>query len=154
MRNIKVIQASKKDKQQLLSWVEHYKVRSIAQNRVDCYLSHNFTIVAKDKEKIVGTLQWYVKEDPTAGVVEFEEIFVSEGYRGHGIGFSLLDYAIGSVKDYFAEIKIKPRKIFLFVSKENKAARGLYEKRGFKLIAELNDLFSDKGVELFYCLDQ
>ena len=153
MASIKVGLASKKDKKQLSSWFRHYKVRSIAQNRADCYLSHNFTVIVKDKEKIVGTLQWYVKEDPNAGVVEFEEVHVLENYRGKGIGSSMVKQAIQSVKSYFAKIDIKPRRIFLFVSKKNKIARSLYEKRGFKLIAELNDLFSENSVELFYCLD-
>lgn len=91
MADIKILQASKKDRKQLLSWFKHYKVRSIAQNRTDCYLSHNFTIVAKDKEKIVGTLQWSVKEDPNAGVAEFEEVHVLENYRGRGIGSSIVN---------------------------------------------------------------
>jgi len=152
MRDIKVIRASKKDKEQLLGWFKHYKVKGIAQNRVDCYLSHNFTVIAKDKEKIVGILQWSVKENPNAGVVEFEEVVILENYRGKGIGSLIVKQAIQSVKSYFAKIDIKPRRIFLFVDKENKAARGLYEKHGFKFVAELGDLFSDTGAELFYCL--
>jgi len=50
------------------------------------------------------------------------------------------------------EIRIKPRKIFLFVGKNNKIARALYEKHGFKLVCEVGNLFSDKEIEGFYSL--
>lgn len=153
MGDIKVIQASKKDSGQLLGFFRHYNNKTISQNRVECYLSHNFTIVAKDKNKIVGILQWHIKEDPNAGIVEFEETFVLEEYRGKGVGSALIEYAIQSVKAYFANLKIRPRKMFLFVAKKNKAARKLYQKHGFKLLADVGRLFSDTETELFYCLN-
>ncbi|MBU1204411.1 MAG: GNAT family N-acetyltransferase [Nanoarchaeota archaeon] len=150
---IKIVQATTKDKNQLFGYFKHYKVKEIIENRIDCYLSHNFTVVAKENDKIVGTLQWHIKEDPKIGLVEFEEIHVLEKYRGKGIGSSLLKFAIQSVNDYFRKIKIKPRKIFLFVDKKNKSARDLYEKYGFKLISEVGDLFSDHEVEFLYSLN-
>jgi len=153
VKGIEIAQASRQDREQLLDFFKHYKVKSLIQNRVSCYLSHGFTIVAKNDDKIVGILQWYVKENPTAGVVEFEETFVLEGYRGKGVGFALIRYAIKSVKAYFANLKIRPRKIFLFVAKENKAARKLYQKHGFKLLADVGRLFSNTETELFYCLN-
>ena len=150
---IKVVSANKRDKKQLLGWFTHYELKRIINNRVDCYLSHNSTIVAKDKNKIIGILQWYIKEEPDDGLTEFEEVFVSKEYRGRRIGALLVEYAIKSVKDYFKKLRIKPRKIFLFVSKNNKAARVLYEKFGFKKIANVGNLFHDREQELFYVLD-
>jgi len=153
MANIKLALATKRDKRRLFNYFNHYEVKKLIERRVDCYISHNFTVVAKDKNKIVGILQWHIKEDPKAGVVEFEEIYVLENYRGRGVGSLLVKYAIQSVEDYFREIKIKPRKIFLFVSKKNKVAISLYEKHGFKFISEVSNLFSDIETELFYSLD-
>ena len=153
MNNITIALATKEDKNQLLKYFEHYKIRKIIENRVDCYLSHNFTVVAKDKNQIIGVLQWNVKEDPKAGVVEFEEIHVSKKYRCKGIGSLIIKFAIRSVENYFKKIKIKPRKIFLFVGKSNEVARALYEKHGFKLVSEMGNLFSDKEIECFYSLD-
>lgn len=152
MADVEVALASGKDRKQLLEFFKHYEIEAIIKNRTDCYLFHNFTVVAKDRNKIVGILQWYIKEDPKAGVVEFEEICVLKNYRGKGISSLLTKYAIQSVKGYFKKIKIKPRKIFLFVGKENKIARALYEKHGFKLVSEVSTLFSDTEKELFYCL--
>lgn len=153
MNNIKIALATKEDKNQLLKYFEHYKIKEIIENRIDCYLSHNFTVVAKDDNQVVGVLQWYIKEDPKAGVVEFEEVHVSKKYRGKGIGSLIIKFAIQSVKNYFKKIKVRPRKIFLFVGKNNEVARALYEKQRFKLISEVGNLFSDKEIECFYSLD-
>lgn len=153
MINIKITLAIEKDKKQLLEYFKHYKVKEIIEKRVDSYLIHNFTVVAKDEDKIIGILQWHVKENPQAGVVEFEEVHVLDSYRGKGIGSSIVKFAIQSVKDYFKNININARKIFLFVSKNNKIARALYEKHGFKFISEIDNLFSNDEIELFYSLD-
>ncbi|MFX0208740.1 MAG: GNAT family N-acetyltransferase, partial [Candidatus Hodarchaeota archaeon] len=86
------------------------------------------------------------------GVVEFEEIYVAEGYKRQGIGFSLVTYAIQTVKEYFKRIAIQPRRIYLFTSKDNKPARYLFEKCGFKSIGEVGNLFSDSQKEMIYSL--
>lgn len=153
MTDIKIALATKKDKKQLLGYFKHYKVKEILEHRVDCYLSHNFTVVAKYKDKIVGTLQWYVKEDPKMGIVEFEEIHVLENYREKGIGSLIINFAIQSVKKFFKKIGIKPRRIFLFINENNEVARGLYEKHGFQLISDVGYLFSDIEKELVYSLN-
>ena len=153
MRDIKIVLATKKDTKRLLELFGHYKVKDLIKKRVNCYISHNFTVIAKDKDRIVGILQWYVKENPRAGVAEFEEIHVLESYRGKGNGSLLVKYAVQSVKKYFKKIKVKPRKIFLFVGKENKVARILYKKHGFKFISKVGNLFSDTKTELLYYLD-
>ena len=48
MAHIKIALATEKDKKQLLTFFKQYKVKKVFNNRVECYLSHNFTIVAKD----------------------------------------------------------------------------------------------------------
>jgi len=136
-----------------LGFFKHYKARDIIKKRVDCYLSHNFTVIAKDRKKIVGILQWYVKEDPKMGVVEFEEFYVLDNYRGRGVGSSLISSAIQSVKKYFTRNKVKPRKIFIFTNEENKVVRAILEKYGFKVVSTVGNLFFDNKTEVFYCLN-
>ncbi|MCX6749021.1 MAG: GNAT family N-acetyltransferase [Candidatus Pacearchaeota archaeon] len=145
--------ASKEDRASLRKFFKHYHINPIIKNRVDCYTSHNFTVVAKENGSIIGTVQWYVKEDPKAGVAEFEEVFISEECRGKGVGSELIKFAINEVIKFFKTNNLKPRKIFVFVGKRNLIARNLYEKFGFKPIAELNELFSDEEKEIFYCLN-
>ena len=152
MTHIKIVLATEKDKKQLLTFFKPYKIKKILNNRVECYLSHNFTIVAKDKNKIVGVLQWYIKENPQNGLVEFDEVFVFEDYRSKKIGSSMVEFAIQSVKNFFKKLKINPRRIYLFVSENNKVARALYEKYNFKYVANVGYPFSDKEKELIYIL--
>ena len=57
------------------------------------------------------------------------------------------------MKDFFSDIGVKSRRIYLFVDENNKNARQLYEKFKFKCISNLGNLFSDTENELFYTLD-
>ena len=79
-------------------------------------------------------------------------MFVLDSYRGKGIASKMLDLAIKSVKEYFEAIREKPRRIFLFVSENNTGARALYEKKGFKPISSVGDLFRDSNTEMFYSM--
>ncbi len=147
---ITIAPATIKDKKALSTYFKHYGAPKIAEKRAECYLLHNHTILAKDSNTIVGMLQWLIKEDPRAGVAEFEEVHVLEGYRNKGIGSQMIDFAIKEIAKHFKKINIAPRKIFLFVSKNNADARGLYEKHGFRRIGEAGNLFSEKEIELLY----
>ena len=144
--------ATKRDRKQLAGHFNHYG-KELAKKRAECYTGHNFTALAKENDSIVGVLQWYIKEDPNAGVAELEELYVLEKYRNKGIASSLTCYAIQSIRDYFKDNGIRPRKIFAFVSKNNPASRRTNEKNGFKLISEVGDLFAENKTELFYVLD-
>ena len=150
---ISISSATSKDTDQLKTFFSHYKIKDYIEKRVDSYLSCNYTIVAKDGEKIISTIQWSIKEDPNLGVVEFEEINVIFGYQKQGIGSQLITAAINSVKDYFIQNNLKLRKIYLFVSETNLAAQNFYKKFAFKEEAKITNLFSDSANELFYVLD-
>jgi ribosomal protein S18 acetylase RimI-like enzyme len=153
MKNIKISTATKNDRKQLINWFKFYHSEELTRKRVGCYLVHNSTVIAKDKNKIVGVLQWHVKENAAHGLAEIEEVLVSENYRREGTGSLLVLFAIDAIRNYFIELNIKPRRIFLFVGRENAAARKLYEKYGFKLINSIGYLFFDDVEELFYSLD-
>ena len=153
MNDIKISIATIKDRERLINWFEFYVIQKLIAKRIDCYLVHNSTAIAKDKDEIVGVLQWHVKENAAHGLAEIEEVLISESYRGQGIGSLLVLFAIDEIRACFIELNIKPRKIFLFVGKGNIAARKLYEKHGFRLISSIGYLFHDDAEELFYSLD-
>ena len=145
--------ANLEDKNQLINFFSHYKIKDYIEKRVDSYLDCNYTIVAKDGEKIIGTIQWSIKEDPNLGVVEIEEVNILMAYQKQGIGSKMMEFNIDSIKKYFLKNKLNLRKIYLFVSESNLAAQKFYEKFSFKKAAKINNLFSDYGNELFYVLD-
>ncbi len=133
--------AGKNDRKALAEFFSHYN-SEITEKRVECYTSHNFTVIAEENE-IVGVLQWSVKEDPNLGVCEFEEVHIKVGFRRKGIGSKLVEFAVSSVSDYFEKKGLSARRIFLFVAKKNKAARTLYEKKGFFCATDVGPLFSE-----------
>jgi len=150
---ISILEASSQDIDQLKIFFGHYKNEKLIQNRVDCYLKHNHTIIAKDNQKIIGTIQWLIKEDPNQGVVEFEEVNVNLAYQKQGVGSKLMKYSIESVKNFFNQNNIKLRKIYLFVSESNLIAQRFYKKFGFKNEAKVKNLFSNFETELLFVLD-
>jgi ribosomal protein S18 acetylase RimI-like enzyme len=153
MKKISVKLATQKDKGELLKFFEHYGNKTLSKNRVEYYLSHNHTVVAKDGNKIVGIAQWYIKEDPKTGVAEVEEVYVLDEYRDQGIGHKIIKFTINSIKNNFNKIGFKPRKVYLFVNKNNSPAITLYQKVGFQEINPVGNLFDDSETELFYCLN-
>ena len=153
MKDIKISKATQKDRKQLLNWFKFYGLDKLIKSRVDCYLHYHFTVIAKDKSQIVGVLQWHIQENPACGLSEIEEVLIDEKYRGQGIGSKLVSFAIDDIRNYFIELNIRPRKVFLFVGKENNPARNLYEKHGFTLINSIGYLFHEDKEELFYSLD-
>ena len=153
MGDITIVKGTLFDKDQLAETFQHFNDKEIIKNRANCFLSHNNTILAKDGNRIIGKVLWYLKEDPYSGVVEFEELYVFEEYRRKGIGYELLRTSIKAVRDHFKNLGIEPRIIFLFVDENNKIARKLYEKFGFEYVANLGHIHSESENDLFYMLD-
>ena len=153
MKDIKISQATLEDRPQLVKFFKHYQDQELIENRLNFHAANKSTIIAKDQDKLVGIIQWLVKEDPRAGVAELEELFVLEEYRGIGVGAELIKHVLRIIKDYFEERNIKSRKVYLFVAKENVATQKLYEKFGFKYLAMMPNIFSDDRMEFVYCLD-
>lgn len=145
--------ATEMDRDDLSAYFKHYPVKAAVSDRVCCYTSHNFTVIAKLGPLIAGIVQWYVKENPAAGLVEFEEVYVKQEFRRRRIGYLLVEFAIRSVKFYFHKVGIQPRKIYLFLTRENRVARSLYEKLGFVFVSEAGHLFSDTETDLLYALN-
>lgn len=90
MARIKYSIATKEDRKKLLRLFGHYGNKKIVERRIECYLAHNFTVIARDNDKIAGVLQWYPKEEPSNGAAEIEELYVLADYRGRGIGSNLI----------------------------------------------------------------
>lgn len=145
---IEISTAKPKDKIQLLKIFSDYG--ALSEQRVECYLKHNSTVVAKDKDKVIGITQWHVKENPCDGLAEVEEVYVANGYRNKGIGKKLVLFALKNATNYFKKNKFKLRRVFVFTSSTNIPARKLYESCGFRFRAAVGDIFKDGANEVVY----
>ncbi|MFX1323504.1 MAG: GNAT family N-acetyltransferase [Promethearchaeota archaeon] len=153
MTDFNIANATPKDKEDLADTWQHFKDRNAMIKRAECFIIHRNAILAKKGNEIIGKSLWYVKGDPNEGVAELEELYVFEEYRNKGIGTELINSTINSVRKFFKNLRIKPRRIFLYSEEDNLNARRLYEKLGFEFIANLGHLFSDENNELLYILD-
>jgi len=78
------------------------------------------------------------QEEP--GVVELVSMFVRPQARGRGVGEGLIDAVVGWARARDAA------SVHLWVTETNKAALGLYERRGFTVTAERQPLPSDPAL--------
>ena len=85
--------------------------------------SHLF--MAKGEEGYCGSLTLVVFKTPTGTRAWIEDVVVSEGMRGKGIGKMLISQAIETAKTHGA------KKIDLTSSPTREAANALYQKLGF-----------------------
>lgn len=82
---------------------------------------------AKHDEKLVGFVWFFSKTDGTQEVVHINHFAVLEGYRGMGLGSSLLK----CVESFVRESRAK--EIELIVTASNKSAVGFYLNKGFSI---------------------
>ena len=83
------------------------------------------TLVAKDKDKVVGFAVYSQSRDedlPDAG--EIDAIYVLSEYYGKKVGYRLMNEAISRLG--------KPKTIFLWVFEKNERAINFYHKYGFE----------------------
>lgn len=79
----------------------------------------------QSNNKIIGLVVLYF-ENPEAGYVRIEKLFIDKKYRGRGYGKDVLDLVENLVKE--KEMKYLGLNVFL----PNKVAYSLYKKQGFK----------------------
>lgn len=127
--------------------------REIATKLVELYLDHYFVKLVEDKERIIGCLIWFPREAPRLGWAEILDLWIEERYKRRGLGFKLLTEAIDDVKRYFRSTGYSVRCVMLFTGEDNKPARELYEKAGFRKVGYGGYISEDGTKELIYALN-
>jgi len=137
---------------------EHSDIpREYCRNRMRYSIQNGFITLAEElaedsakDSKIVGKLIFQAKENPIHGVGEFEAFEVSKGYQMRGVGSKLVDRSIKEAEKYFQRHDIKMRWLFLFTRSNNKDAKKIYKKFGFKEGSSLGKMFySDQPSEKY-----
>jgi ribosomal protein S18 acetylase RimI-like enzyme len=120
------------------------------------FLENGWISSAWKNGKLIGVLAWMPRETVKNGLAEILEIWVTSEERGKGIGSKLIDHALKQMKRYYQRFGFKLRRIMLFTgaTAEFSAARTLYEKKGFRIVATIprNVLDNPYGEDLLYVL--
>jgi ribosomal protein S18 acetylase RimI-like enzyme len=120
---------------------------------INCYFDYHHIVVAELDGTIQGACVWRIEGERYSGLGWIENIWVEEKSRRKGFAEKLLRRSIEDMKTYFGLHGIKLRKVVLTTQVERASARSLYEKVGFKVAGQLNELYDPGGHDLIYVLD-
>jgi ribosomal protein S18 acetylase RimI-like enzyme len=139
-----------------LKLTEVYSSKEEAESFYCRFLDNGWISGAWKDHELIGVLAWAPRETVKNGLAEIIDIWVDVEERGKGIGGKLIDHAIGQMKRYYQRFKSKLRRVMLFTgaTEEFSAARALYEKKGFRIIATIprGALDNPCGDEFLYVL--
>ena len=153
--NIQISDASKNDVESLIkiySSPDLYHNIEEASWFVRSYFDYHHVKVVKQNSKIIGVLFWNSVEEKHHGLTNIQDLWIDERFRRKGLGEKLLRSSIEDMKKLYANNRYALRKVFVTTGENNKPAKNLYEKVGFKMVAVLPDLFAKGENELAYIL--
>lgn len=107
------------------SWAEDYRRQVPALLSPD---QHKYIVLAEDQGEVVGYVAWHIDADRRHG--EIAIVCVREGRRRRGIGRTLCERAIDSMRDHGVEVV----QIGTGGDDFHAPARRLYESLGFNLV--------------------
>jgi ribosomal protein S18 acetylase RimI-like enzyme len=119
---------------------------------VKSFFDYHHIKIVKDEKRIIGAAFWNVVEEKHHGLTEIVDFWIDEDFRRRGLGEKLLRTVIEDMKRFFAKENYALRKVLVTTGDNNKPARRLYEKIGFRKAAILADLFAKGENELVYVL--
>lgn len=114
-----------------------YEQLLAAINYIKSKQSNQFLVVEYNKA-IIGTMVLFnVDDEPEGKRLHISELAILKEHRGKGLGYKLINLA----KEYAHNLK-QPA-VSLYVMDQNKIARSLYEKTGFKYKKEYKTLYME-----------
>jgi len=151
----KIADATKSDAKKLIkiySSPHLYHTTEDASRYVNCFLDYHHIKVVKLNKTLAGWLFWRVESEKHHGIVVIDDFWIDEKFRRKSLGEKLLRTSIESAKSFFQKDSFVLKKVFVTTAEDNKPARRLYEKIGFKKSAVLEELYGKGENELAYIL--
>jgi ribosomal protein S18 acetylase RimI-like enzyme len=151
-------QVSDATKDDVESLIQIYSSSDLYHNReeaswfVKSYFDYHHIKVVKQRREVVGAIFWNSVEEKHHGLTNIQDLYIDEKFRRKGLGERLLRASIEDMKKLYAKHRYTLRKVYVTTGEDNKPARNLYEKIGFRLAAALPDLFAKGENELAYIL--
>jgi ribosomal protein S18 acetylase RimI-like enzyme len=129
-----------------------YHTREEASRYVNSFFDYHHIKVIRLHGALIGQLFWRVESEEHHGIIVVDELHIDEKFRRKGLGERLLRAAIEDAKAFLEKDGHVLRKVLVTTTQDNKPARKLYEKIGFKKSAVLKDLYGRGENELVYIL--
>lgn len=151
-------QISDATKNDVESLIEVYSSPDLHHNReeaswfVKSYFDYHHIKVVKQRKDVIGAIFWNTVEEKHHGLTNIQDFYIDEKFRRKGLGEKLLRSSIEDMKKLYAKHHYVLRKVLVTTGENNKPARNLYEKIGFRFVAILPDLFAEGENELVYIL--
>ena len=140
----------------LKAYEKVYSSREEAEAFYGSFLENGWISTAWKNSKLVGVLTWMPREAAKCGLAEIIDIWVKAEERRKGVGGRLINHAVVQMRQYYHRFGSNLRKVMLFTGASNRylAARKLYEKKGFQIVATVpsDTLDNPKYVEFLYVL--
>ncbi|SCY65787.1 GNAT family N-acetyltransferase [Alkaliphilus peptidifermentans] len=112
------------------------------------------SIILHNDDDIIGSVTWAIREGIKLGLVVIFQMSIGKAEnRGKGYGGMLVKHCIRDIETFFGFKGYNLRRIFIGINEGNLAARNIYKKSGFKIIAELKDHIIKNEKELIYAKD-
>lgn len=124
-----------------------------AQWFVRCYLDYHHVVVARVEGHIEGACFWRIEGERYCGLGWIENLWVEEGSRRLGLAERLMRAAIEDMRSFYEENGFRARKAILTTQASKSGARALYEKLGFRCMAEFENMYEPDDTDLLYMLD-
>lgn len=120
------------------------------------FIQNGWVSGALKNEEFVGVLTWAPREAVIHKLAEVVDFWVKAEERRKGIGGKLIDHALLQMQRYHGRFgsRLDKAMVFTGASDDFLAARNLYEKRGFRVVATIpkNALDNPYGDDLLYVL--
>lgn len=120
------------------------------------FIENGWISGAWKKGELIGVLSWTPREAVKNGLVEIVDLWVRAEERRRGVGGRLIDHAIIQMEQYYKSFGATLNKVMLFTGASDRflAARNLYEKKRFQVVATIpkNALDNPYGDDLLYVL--
>lgn len=106
-------------------WRLSFRRKDLQEELLD---DDEITIVAKDKEKIIGFLSAVFE---VGGGLRIAWLIVDQNYRGQGVG--------GKLVERIEKIALNEKCHFVFLYTESGGAMDFYRKHGYRLVGEMKE---------------
>lgn len=104
----------------------------------------------KEGERLIGRARWASSSDPSSGVAQVLELWVSPEYRRKGHGGRLMDELTGQARAYFKSRKALLRRVWMAVEqKQQVVARSFLMKFTFHHVGTIRELLLDEDMLVY-----